>query len=221
MPDPVPKRCEDRDPAAVAAAVARIRSLVDKHCGAGRLLDAGGGDGRILAGSGSVVLDLDQGLLRTARAAGAPVAIGDMQALPFQGRTFDSVILCHSIEHCPDTARVLAEIERALRPGGHLVIVAPNAAGLRQMQNLLAGEVRPSGNRPADVPQHQHQYTLPLLRRLLGSLPWAEIREVRGDVVSFPLMRTLRLRWLGRALAWLCPRLSDALIAVLRKRSDT
>jgi len=37
--------------------------------------------------------------------------------------------------------------------------------------------------------------------------------------VSFPLMRVLRLRWLGRLWGMLCPGLSDGIIVVCRKRT--
>ena len=189
-----------------------------KHCASGRVLDAGGADGAILQGRGSIVLDLDEQMASAAHAAGRPALVGDIEALPFRGESVNAVLMCHSLEHCPHTERALAEAGRVLKPNGHMLVVVPNAAGLRQLHSLLAGDVRPAGNRPADPVQHEHHYSLPLLRQLLASQAWVEVRELRGDTVSFPLIRTLRLRWLGRLLGWVCPRLSDAIIAVCRKR---
>ena len=189
-----------------------------KHAAGGRVLDAGGGNGAIMEGWDTIVLDLDKQMPKAAHAAGRPALVGDMEALPFRDESVDTVLMCHSLEHCPHTERALADAGRVLRPAGHLVVVAPNSAGLRQIHSLLTGDVRPAGNRPADAAQHQHHYTLALLRQLLASQPWIEVREVRGDAVSVPLMRTLRLRWLSRVIGWVCPRLSDAIIAVCRKR---
>ena len=211
------RQCEIRDDAAYQAGRGRIQRLIAKHCPEGLLVDVGGGDGAILAGWGAVVLDLDAAMLGTAQDAGSMGVSGDMAALPFRCASVDRFLLCHSLEHCPDTERVLREVGRALKPGGHMVVVVPNAAALRQIQTLLSGDVRPAGNRPLEPPQHQHHYTLPLLMDVLAGQPWAEVLDVRGDVANFPLMRTLGLRWLGAWLAWICPRLSDAIIAVCRK----
>lgn len=214
------RECDVRDPVAFDDARKRIRSLVAEHCGDGAMLDAGGGDGRILADGQAIVLDLDEGLLRSAKTHDASVMVGDMQALPCRAESFDGILLCHALEHCPDTVRVLNEVERVLKPNGHVVIAVPNAAGLGQIRNLILGDVRPAGNRPGQYPQHQHQYTLGLLLRLVRSQPWAEVCKVLGDVVSFPFMRMLRLRWLGRVWGAMCPRLSDGMIVVCRKRAS-
>ncbi len=184
------------------------------------MFDAGGGDGATLPGESAIVLDMDPSLLRAAQEEGALAVAGDMQRLPVRDESVGQVLMCHTLEHCPDTIAALREVGRVLAPGGHAIIIVPNAASLRQIQSLLAGDVRPAGNRPDGDTQHQHHYTLKLLRQLLADQAWLEILEVRGDVVTFPLMRTLRLRWLGRALGWVCPRFSDAIIAVCRKRAN-
>ncbi len=45
--------------------------------------------------------------------------------LPFPARTFDAVICAEVLEHIPDYRRALREIDRVLRPGGHLGISVP------------------------------------------------------------------------------------------------
>jgi len=212
------KRFDLRDPAAAGAARARICSIVQRYRGDGRVLDAGGGDGATLPGESTIVLDMDPGLLRAATEDGALAVAGDLQCMPIRTASLGQVLMCHSLEHCQDTLAALAEVGRILKPGGHAVIIVPNAASLRQLQTLVAGDVRPAGNRPDGDTQHQHHYTLKLLRALLRGQDWAELIETRGDVVSFPLTRTLHLRWLGRGLAWLFPKWSDAIIAVCRRR---
>jgi SAM-dependent methyltransferase len=46
-------------------------------------------------------------------------------ALPFPDSAFDAVICSEVLEHIPQLSRVLNEINRVLRPGGHLVVSVP------------------------------------------------------------------------------------------------
>lgn len=50
----------------------------------------------------------------------------DLCALPLADGSFDAAIHIVTLEHLPDPARALAEIARALKPGGKLLIVAPH-----------------------------------------------------------------------------------------------
>lgn len=51
--------------------------------------------------------------------------------LPFESQTFDVVTLMNVIEHVPDSARLLSEAARLLKPGGVLYAVCPNYAAFR------------------------------------------------------------------------------------------
>jgi len=46
-------------------------------------------------------------------------------ALPFGAKTFETVLATQVLEHVVDPARLVAEAERVLLPGGHLVLTAP------------------------------------------------------------------------------------------------
>ncbi len=52
-------------------------------------------------------------------------ARADLAALPFRERSFDACIHIVTLEHVPRPAEVLSEIARVLKPGGRLLIVAP------------------------------------------------------------------------------------------------
>ena len=54
-----------------------------------------------------------------------PDAAAIATALPFASATFDTVIATQVLEHVVEPARLLAEAERVLVPGGHLVLTAP------------------------------------------------------------------------------------------------
>lgn len=49
----------------------------------------------------------------------------DAQQLAFESESFDKVYSFHTIEHVPDPRKMLAEIERILKPGGKVLLVYP------------------------------------------------------------------------------------------------
>ena len=59
---------------------------------------------------------------------GSPSFLGDGQALPFRDGTFDAVVATEVIEHVRYPYRLLREIRRVLRPGGHVLLSTPNVA---------------------------------------------------------------------------------------------
>jgi SAM-dependent methyltransferase len=92
-----------------------------------RLLDAGAGEGQY-AGHFSrqrytgVDLAIGDNAWNYARLD----AIADLLALPFANDTFDAGINIVTLEHVKEPARVIEEIFRVIRPGGHLLIVVPH-----------------------------------------------------------------------------------------------
>jgi ubiquinone/menaquinone biosynthesis C-methylase UbiE len=51
---------------------------------------------------------------------------GNLESIPFPDEAFDLALLNEVLEHVPDEQKVLAEIQRVLRPDGRLVVFAPN-----------------------------------------------------------------------------------------------
>lgn len=107
-----------------------------------RVLEVGFGTGHALAAladavgpSGRVVgIDVSSGILKVARRVGSAInvalALSDARALCFRDATFDAVFMSFTLElfDFPDIAIALAEIERVLRPGGRLAVVAMREA---------------------------------------------------------------------------------------------
>jgi SAM-dependent methyltransferase len=49
----------------------------------------------------------------------------DIENMPFPEASFDAVIMCHVLEHCPNVASALGHARRVLRKGGLLLIFVP------------------------------------------------------------------------------------------------
>jgi len=99
--------------------------IIDIGCGPGfyvaELLDDVGPDGAVMA------VDAADAMLAlaTRRCQGrenASFEQADVTALPAVDRSFDAALRVQVLEHVPDVGAALAEIHRALRPGGRVVI---------------------------------------------------------------------------------------------------
>ncbi len=102
-----------------------IQDFLDIGTGTGRMLELFGP--RVGRGVG---IDLSRQMLSVARAnlqradlRNCQVRHGDMYQLPFNGESFDAVVIHQVLHFADDAAEVIAEAARALRPGGRLVVV--------------------------------------------------------------------------------------------------
>ncbi len=91
------------------------------------VLDCGAGTGRIslpVAEKGLAVIAIDSstGMLGELRAkAPLPCLAGDIYSLPVRPGGIDTLVCLHLLFHLPDWREALAELSRALRPGGRLI----------------------------------------------------------------------------------------------------
>jgi ubiquinone/menaquinone biosynthesis C-methylase UbiE len=97
-----------------------------------RLLDAGGGTGRVsgfLQGYvGSVVLsDISMGMLREAATKTDLRPTRSLtESLPFADAFFDCVLMVDALHHVVDQAQTARELFRVIKPGGRVVIQEPD-----------------------------------------------------------------------------------------------
>jgi ubiquinone/menaquinone biosynthesis C-methylase UbiE len=126
------------------ASLALLRPWIEGRM-LGRVLDLGCGTGnlvRALAGWGASVdayvgVDLSPGMLAMAApklvVVGWPcaAAAGSALALPVATASFDTVLCASNLHYWSDARAGLAEIRRALRPGGRLLLVDWDRAPLR------------------------------------------------------------------------------------------
>lgn len=151
-----------------------------------RVLDAGCGVGMYVAAFRrftDTVYGVDLDLERVVQAAGhlPNVQAASVEALPFASGSFDVVLSHEVIEHVANDQAAIAEAVRVLKPGGRLVVYAPNRLYFFETHGCFwRGEYR-LGNIPLVnwLPNplrrwfcpHVRAYTMRDLRRLLHGLP--------------------------------------------------
>jgi SAM-dependent methyltransferase len=114
-----------------------------------RLLDVGCGTGGNLAALASLAepfgIDASPAAVAYCRARGLPAtAVATAAALPFADATFDAALCCDVLGHrsLPDRQAPLAEIARALRPGGVLLLNLPAYQWLLSPHDAAYGQDR-------------------------------------------------------------------------------
>lgn len=87
---------------------------------------------------------------------------------PYEDGYFSTVLCCELVEHLTeDPMHMMAEINRILRPGGHLVLTTPNIGSLRAIAAILSGYhpgffpayIRPRAEGEEPEARHNREYT--------------------------------------------------------------
>jgi SAM-dependent methyltransferase len=132
-----------------------------------RLLDAGAGRGRFVlaaarAGYAASGIEPSARGADAAAARGAAVRRVAIERAGVEPGSLDVVTLWHVLEHVEDPAAVVARLAEWLRPGGALLVGAPN---VRSLQARLGGDRWYHW----DVPRHRTHFSPDGLRRLLAA----------------------------------------------------
>jgi len=98
----------------------------------GRLLDVGGGTGRISYAlrewvTGVVVADSSIGMLEQAKKkSGLCIVCANAEELSFPSESFERVIMVDALHHVRDYRATVEELWRLVRPGGRIIIEEPD-----------------------------------------------------------------------------------------------
>lgn len=150
-------------------------AVLDLGCGLG---DDARALAELVAPSGRAVgVDVEAKMIEAAQARQAEdptlpeveFARADGEQLPFEDETFDGVRIDRMLQHADAPDRVLAEVYRALKPGGRLTVVEPDWKSMLIYPGSAAG-----GDDDSAVTQvfnwHLNQIAHPLVGRRLRSL---------------------------------------------------
>ncbi len=182
------------------------RSLLDIGCATGALLEHAKARGYVVQGVEVCVPAAEYG----ERERGVPIATGTLDEVDLADATFGAAHFSHVIEHVPDPRAFVGQVRERVVPGGYMVIVTPNTAGL---QARLFGPRWRSA-----IADHVHLFSRRNLRRL--------VREEGFDVVAEKTWGGLGIgtapRWLKRPVDWLAKRLGFGdVMLLLCRRTDT
>ncbi|MGI8906186.1 MAG: methyltransferase domain-containing protein [Candidatus Sumerlaeaceae bacterium] len=145
----------------------RYRALVRMAQDAKLVLDVGCGSSQVIEGlPQSDCCDLRLNKLRHKRAPGRVLVRASVFDLPFKTNFYDAVIFSQVIEHLPKDPRVLQEIVRVAKPGGHVIVGTPDYATWWTTVEKIYGAVHPGGY--AD--EHITHYTFETLKKEIESL---------------------------------------------------
>ena len=112
---------------------------------------------------------------------------------PYPDAWFATVLCCEILEHLArDPMHMMAEINRVLRPEGHLVLTTPNIASLRAISAILQGYhpglfthyLHPA--QAAQDPRHYREYTPGEIHRLLEDAGFTVIKLETGPYREQP-----------------------------------
>ncbi|MEI7741668.1 MAG: class I SAM-dependent methyltransferase [bacterium] len=137
---------------------------------ASRILDAGCGEGHLLAlikkrlpgaetfGSDIIEVALEHARVRSPDSTFVTARISEM---PFADGYFDAITCTEVLEHVYDYREALKEFRRLIRPGGYLIVTFPNEPVWTASRFLL-------GRRPVKVPDHVNSFTPGIMARDAG-----------------------------------------------------
>ncbi len=143
------------------------------------------------------------------RGRGLDIIRGDDLDKPFKIKSgsVDLVLALEIVEHLFDTDHFLAEINRVLKPGGHLILSTPNLASLTNRLRLLFGGYPQYLEYSRAGAGHIHLYTP---RVLLAQLTAAKFKIVRLTSPNF-LCPLITKTWFPAFLRDFCMSLGDLL----------
>lgn len=189
------------------------RDVLDVGIGTGRASLPLIAKGYALSGTDSSQAMLDE-CLRLA--AGQPITLrqGDVQQLPFDDQSFDSLISLNVMTHFPHIEKVLAEWKRVVRPGGRLIfdIYSLDHLSFARGETVTVEDLLAQGNNAFNMHlsgERLRSAADEVGLKVLGIVPYGSFicGEYPHPAFAMPLQASA---WWRRQLSWLA--CDDALL---------
>jgi glycosyltransferase involved in cell wall biosynthesis/SAM-dependent methyltransferase len=119
----------------------------------------------------------------------------ERDTFPYADASFDTVLCCELMEHLvADPMHMMSEINRILKPGGHLVLTTPNLGSLRAISAILQGYhpaffpayIRPRKEGEEVDARHNREYVSMEIQRLLNDAGFDVLRLETGEFLDEP-----------------------------------
>ncbi len=119
----------------------------------------------------------------------------EKHSYPYADESFDTVMCCELIEHLfEDPMHMMSEINRILKPGGHLVMTTPNIGSLRAVSGILLGYhpaffpayIRPRKKDEEADARHNREYVPMEIQHLLTDSGFELVRLETGEFLDEP-----------------------------------
>jgi 2-polyprenyl-3-methyl-5-hydroxy-6-metoxy-1,4-benzoquinol methylase len=224
------KHSQDTYAAVLRRHVDRRVAWLDVGCGHQVLPDWHAEDEKALVDACKMVVGVDADLRSLVRHRTVRLRVkADISCLPFKNECFDLVTANMVIEHLREPGPQSREISRVLKPGGHCILVTPNAYGYptilaRCVPDMLRRRlVRVLDTRKAtDVFRSYYRANTEQRIRAVAeasSLDVVQIAMVTTDAVLavIPPLAGLELLWIRLLMTKPFRRLRPDLVATLRK----
>jgi SAM-dependent methyltransferase len=190
----------------------RVLAHLERYCKPGRLLDVGSGPGFLVAaaeqrGWKASGIDLNEWAVEYGRRLGIDLTVGDPTSLDVGDGELQAITMMDLIEHLPDPEAAVAEAARAIRPGGALAVLTPDAGSA--VGRMLGGRW-PELARPKE---HTALFSVKGLSALLSRHGFAPAsRHSVGKIATLATLAADVAPAAPRAAAWARDRLAGSAV---------
>jgi glycosyltransferase involved in cell wall biosynthesis/SAM-dependent methyltransferase len=119
----------------------------------------------------------------------------ERDSFPYGDASFDTVLCCELIEHLfADPMHMMSEINRILKPGGHLLLTTPNLGSFRAISAILTGYhpsffpayIRPRNPGEEVEARHNREYVPMEVQHILTDSGFEVVRFETGEFLDEP-----------------------------------